>query len=531
MTQTTVLIIDDSATIRRLVDRCLTGAGYRVVAAPTAEEGVELASNENPDLILLDHQLPGTTGTEVAKQLLEIPSACQVPVVVSSTLRKKAYAEYMELSNVVDMLPKPYTEELLTTTVENALSTAAMVVDSQAHGTAVPEVLQQGGEPDLSGRFGAFGVRELLDFLNNSGKSGILEVEGTGERVFFYLSNGRVLGISASGIAAEELTKNLPPALENLAPVVNLTIGGRGGSELEGLIELLNRKVVDPRLLRKLLRHQASMLAWRCFSGEVREFRFTTSAQQLPLIDKLPLDVSVLALLIDGALACNESELPAAEEQHVYVRRAIRGQNLDRSGVSAQHMKLLNMLGDRHTSAELAEKLGCSSDETRRVLLGMYRAELVDRTEKSLSRSVVVFESDAREASKLREALSANSQQYYGKVVRDRFALQLVLRRAKPDVFAISLGNSDALEVIKEFQLSENEGARWIGLVPSGGDEAMIRQTLDSQELAVDLLVERPNDATELIAALDRVFLETPEVRAEPAEADAAPQPSWAGSA
>ena len=51
---------------------------------------------------------------------------------VSSTLRKKAYAEYIDLDNVVDMLPKPYTEELLRTTVANALETAAMIVSSQS---------------------------------------------------------------------------------------------------------------------------------------------------------------------------------------------------------------------------------------------------------------------------------------------------------------------------------------------------------------------------------------------------------------
>ncbi len=275
MTQQTVLIIDDSATIRRLADGCLTAAGYRVVAAATAEDGVELAQQESPDVILLDHQLPGTTGTQVASKLLELPTASQVPVVVSSTLRKKAYAEYLELSNVVDMLPKPYTEELLETTIANALNTAAMVVNSQSEGTAVPEVLRSGNEPDFTGRFAAFGIRELLDFVNNSGKAGVLEVEGNGFRVFFFVENGRVNGVSASGVGTEEVTCCLPEALQNLAPIVNLTLGGRGASELDGLVELLNRKVVDPRLLRKLLRHQAAVLAWKCFTTELAEFRFT----------------------------------------------------------------------------------------------------------------------------------------------------------------------------------------------------------------------------------------------------------------
>ena len=136
MNEKNVLIIDDSATIRRLVDKELTAAGYRVLLAPTAEEGLEIALNEKPDLIILDHQLPGTTGYEVACKLLENPITAVLPVVASSTLRKKAYTEYVDCDNVVDMMPKPYTPEVLVATVENAIETGAMIVGSQNTGSA-----------------------------------------------------------------------------------------------------------------------------------------------------------------------------------------------------------------------------------------------------------------------------------------------------------------------------------------------------------------------------------------------------------
>jgi len=108
MNDKTILVIDDSATIRKLVDTHLSPVGYRVVLAPNAEDGLRLAAELKPDLILLDHQLPGTTGYDVCCQLVKSPELKRIPVVVSSTLRKKAYAEYIDLDNVVDMLPKPY---------------------------------------------------------------------------------------------------------------------------------------------------------------------------------------------------------------------------------------------------------------------------------------------------------------------------------------------------------------------------------------------------------------------------------------
>lgn len=125
MAEKKVLVIDDSATIRKLVDSQLSPAGYAVSLAPTAEDGLQMAAEIHPDLILLDHQLPGTTGFEVCQELAASSTLCSIPVVVSSTLRKKAYVEYADLDNVVDMLPKPYTENLLITTVENALKLQA----------------------------------------------------------------------------------------------------------------------------------------------------------------------------------------------------------------------------------------------------------------------------------------------------------------------------------------------------------------------------------------------------------------------
>ena len=58
MSQRSVLVIDDSATIRRLVDTTLGPVGYSVLMAATAEEGVQLAEQARPDVIVLDHQLP-----------------------------------------------------------------------------------------------------------------------------------------------------------------------------------------------------------------------------------------------------------------------------------------------------------------------------------------------------------------------------------------------------------------------------------------------------------------------------------------
>jgi two-component system cell cycle response regulator DivK len=65
----TILVIEDNALNLKLVRDVLAHAGYRIVEATTGEEGVRLASEVRPDLVLMDLQLPGIDGAEALRQL------------------------------------------------------------------------------------------------------------------------------------------------------------------------------------------------------------------------------------------------------------------------------------------------------------------------------------------------------------------------------------------------------------------------------------------------------------------------------
>lgn len=379
MNEKTILIIDDSATIRRLCDGELSNAGYRVLLGPNAEEGLTLANEHSPNLIILDHQLPGTTGYEVCKQLLESPQTARIPVIASSTLRKKAYAEYVECDNVVDMLPKPYTPEALIATVENGLNTASLVVESQYAGSAVPEIINEMGEADLAGAFGCFNLREIIDLLNNGYKSGVLEVETDNCRLFVHVTRGRIQAVTASGLAPSVIVGKLPESLAELAPVMKQTLTCQRGSEVDSLVELLNNQVLDARLLKKLLRLQATMLLRIGFSTPLKNFRFDQTQTAPPLFNKLPLNSSLLSFLVEGALMAEPEQLPPVHEGVAFARKAISGQNLDRSGLSSRHMQLMSQLSEPKSMHQLSAQLGWSNEETRRVLHGFELAALIEQ--------------------------------------------------------------------------------------------------------------------------------------------------------
>ncbi|MGB0599154.1 MAG: response regulator [Rubripirellula sp.] len=508
MSDHTILVIDDSATIRKLVDTHLSPVGYRVVLAPNAEEGIKLAGEIEPDLILLDHQLPGTTGYDVCCKLVESPSLSGIPVVISSTLRKKAYAEYIDLDNVVDMLPKPYTEELLRTTVANALETAAMIVASQSQGTAIPEVIQQLDEAALSGSLACFGLRELLDFLNNGRKSGVLEVEAEQTRVRFHLDRGRIQAVYGAGVAEieiEQMIDRLPKSLANLAPVLKMTIGGRSCAEVDGFVQLLDQKVLDPRLMTKLIRFQAAMLVRLAFSSKLKQFRFEAGHVENALHKNLPLDISLLALLVEGAI---HAEDQSTDQLHqVFVRRAIRGQNLDRAGLSARHMKILNVLSEPKDQDQVATALKWESEEVRQVLEGFVLAELVEKRDQAVAGQFIIFEPDAHAAQSLRRSMEESDQRYNGKVVRDKLALQLVLKRSIPHTL-IFAGDDDATcELIQNLFATPNPKAAHVKRIAIHHDPS--NQAIDwRQKIGFQPhdVVSRPCTAELLYRAMDRLF-------------------------
>ncbi|TAK55647.1 MAG: response regulator [Gammaproteobacteria bacterium] len=77
----TVLLIEDNEQNRYLATFLLENHGYEVVAAVNGPQGLELAARIRPALILLDIQLPGMSGYEVARALRREPVTAGIPIV------------------------------------------------------------------------------------------------------------------------------------------------------------------------------------------------------------------------------------------------------------------------------------------------------------------------------------------------------------------------------------------------------------------------------------------------------------------
>jgi CheY-like chemotaxis protein len=110
-----ILYIEDNPVNLELMEMMIGRMeGLSLLSATTAEQGIEMAKERKPDLILLDINLPGMSGNEAAKILQSLPETSHIPLVALSAAATKADIERGMESGFLTYLTKPIRLETLT---------------------------------------------------------------------------------------------------------------------------------------------------------------------------------------------------------------------------------------------------------------------------------------------------------------------------------------------------------------------------------------------------------------------------------
>ncbi|MCL2825172.1 MAG: sigma-54 dependent transcriptional regulator [Polyangiaceae bacterium] len=123
-----VLVVDDEKNIRRTVEMVLTGEGYQVTGATTAEEGLSILARPNRpvDLVLLDVKLPGMSGLEMLQYMRSDDALQQLPVIIISGHATVTDAVTAIRLGASDFFEKPLNRERMLVSVRNVLQTARL---------------------------------------------------------------------------------------------------------------------------------------------------------------------------------------------------------------------------------------------------------------------------------------------------------------------------------------------------------------------------------------------------------------------
>jgi twitching motility two-component system response regulator PilH len=121
-----VLVVDDSTTVVSLLARMLRQNGYVVLEAFDAENGVEVALAEKPDLVFLDIVLPGMSGFAALRQLRRQPSTRDIPIIMMSGNEQATEQFYAQRIGADDFMKKPFSRAEVFMRIENLLDVSLL---------------------------------------------------------------------------------------------------------------------------------------------------------------------------------------------------------------------------------------------------------------------------------------------------------------------------------------------------------------------------------------------------------------------
>jgi two-component system cell cycle response regulator DivK len=103
-----ILIIDDNERNRKLARDLLRAARFRTLEAATAAEGIALASEHLPDVVLMDLRLPDADGTDAVRTLRAEPRTSRLPIVAMTALPLDARDDWLFDVGFAGYIVKPF---------------------------------------------------------------------------------------------------------------------------------------------------------------------------------------------------------------------------------------------------------------------------------------------------------------------------------------------------------------------------------------------------------------------------------------
>ncbi|HWR89741.1 MAG TPA: response regulator [Dissulfurispiraceae bacterium] len=122
-----VVVIDDSPIVRKLAELALEEEGYKVYTASDGEEGLKVAEDISPALILVDFIMPRMSGYEFCKSARESSRLKDVPIILITGKGEDVGKKFIEKFGIADYFIKPFKSETLTEKVN------AMILTSRDH--------------------------------------------------------------------------------------------------------------------------------------------------------------------------------------------------------------------------------------------------------------------------------------------------------------------------------------------------------------------------------------------------------------
>lgn len=117
-----VLVVDDSLSVRKMVERALETKGFEVLSASSGAEAMDRIASARPDLVVCDVVMPDVDGYRICEFVRTHPALSETPVLLISGIVNSAVLERAAQVRSSDVLRKPFTADDLTRRVDELLA-------------------------------------------------------------------------------------------------------------------------------------------------------------------------------------------------------------------------------------------------------------------------------------------------------------------------------------------------------------------------------------------------------------------------
>jgi two-component system, chemotaxis family, response regulator PixH len=117
-----VLVVEDSQSERELITLYLEQNNYQVISANNAEDGMELAAKQQPDVIITDITMEGINGFEFCRLLKVYPDTEKIPIIACTARDRELDRMWGQKQGIDLYITKPYTQEELVQAIESVTS-------------------------------------------------------------------------------------------------------------------------------------------------------------------------------------------------------------------------------------------------------------------------------------------------------------------------------------------------------------------------------------------------------------------------
>jgi len=533
MAASRVLVIDDSTTLRKVVEIAMRGTGCEVELAANGSDGVALAQRRRPDVILLDYLLPDLRSAEVCQRLGADPHTAGVPVIIMSANHRGVLDDFRGFPFVVGFIGKPFTAPEIRGRLEAAIQRAAATrsgtgpagSDRSAHAarsraagdasTAGAE--RDGGEPAddalrLRGDLAVTPLMEVLRLLAAAHATGVVVIalrrdsaasqgaRPAGEPTArISLRRGEILlctstdddgwlsGDSRSESRAELTAELRERVTRNLAigkPAL-VTLAEAGVARAANLP--LELHAASTRLLAELIEARSGRFVWE-------------PAVALPeVVEAFGRQVSLTALALELARRTAVSVPLASVLDRIYDRTPRFSEKLAGARLDVAEQRVLSVVDGRSSGRDIVARVGRSLDSVAQALTRLCAADLVSHSEVSQlggARTLAVLDGDRDElVAPLRARLARRQPPFEVVELDPARPVAATTREARADVVLIGVAQLTAHVIEHELPIIARDGSAAVVCVLEAPNTALASRMLQAGLHAV---LAKPVHVTEI---------------------------------